>query len=356
MNFDFMYQSLFLIANWKWLGLICAVIFGLLLKSISRGLLFSLKKSSRIRQKSHPFVVYFLDLKVENPGSWLVTALFWQAALEQLELPQGLTKYLNLAIHLILAFNLIRIAYLAIDAVALMLTDLVQKTKTSLGEQLVPFASKFSKVMVIILGVLIFLQSFGINVMSLLAGLGLGGLALALAAQDTAANLFGSITILLDRPFKVGDWIKVSDTEGIVEEVGFRSTRIRTFYNSLVTVPNSTMAKEKIDNLGLRPSRRARHILGFEYSTTEKQINLFIERITSTIKQIKDIEHDKVDAFLKELGESSLNVQLTYHIKTEDALCEQRLQQEILLECLRLAAELKINYAYPTRTIYYHNT
>jgi len=355
MNFDFLHQSLFLIPNWKWLGFICAIIFGFILKSISRALLYSLKKSSGLRKKSHPFIVYFLDLKVENPASWIITALFWQASLEHLELPVGLTKYLNLAVHLILAFNLIRIAYLAIDAVALMLTDLVQKAKTSLGEQLVPFASKFAKVMVIILGVLIFLQSFGINVMSLLAGLGLGGLALALAAQDTAANLFGSVTILLDRPFKVGDWIKVADTEGIVEEVGFRSTRIRTFYNSLVTVPNSTMAKEKIDNLGLRHSRRARHTLGFEYTTSQEQITLFIQRITSTIKQIKDIESDKVDAYLKELGESSLNIQLTYHVKTEDAVREQQLQQEILLECLRLASELKMNYAFPTRTVYYHN-
>lgn len=356
MGSEFLYQSLFLIPNWKWLGLICAFIFGFLLKSISRGILFSLKKSSRIRQKSHPFIVYFLDLKVEKPASWILTGLFWQASLEHLELPNGLTKYLNLVVHLTLAFNLIRIAYLAIDAVALMLTDLVQKTKTTLGEQLVPFASKFSKVMVIILGVLIFLQSFGINVMSLLAGLGLGGLALALAAQDTAANLFGSITILLDRPFKVGDWIKVSDTEGIVEEVGFRSTRIRTFYNSLVTVPNSTMAKEKIDNLGLRPSRRIRHILGFEYNTNQEQIRTFIQRITSSIKQITDIESDRIDAFLKELGESSLNIQLTYHVITQDAVREQQLQQEVLLECLRLASELKINYAFPTRTVYYHNS
>jgi MscS family membrane protein len=199
------------------------------------------------------------------------------------------------------------------------------------------------------------MQSFGINVMSLLAGLGLGGLALALAAQDTAANLFGSITILLDTPFKVGDWIKVGDTEGTVEEVGFRSTRIRTFYQSLITVPNSTIAKEKIDNMGSRPLRRIRHVLGLSYETSPEQIKSFCEQIKSLIQEHPLSDKNTYSVYLTAYSASSLDVTINFFINAPNGDIELSTQQEFLLNFWNLAQELKINYAFPTQTLYIKN-
>ena len=134
------------------------------------------------------------------------------------------------------------------------------------------------------LGILIVLQNMGVNVFSLLAGLGLGGLAFALAAKDTAANLFGSIMILTDRPFKIGDWVKMDGVEGTVEEIGFRSTRVRTFYNSLITIPNATIANVQIDNLGVRQYRRTTATLGVTYDTSMEKMNQFVEGIRKIIE------------------------------------------------------------------------
>ena len=118
---------------------------------------------------------------------------------------------------------------------------------------------------------------------SLIAGLGIGGLAVAMAAKETIENLFGSVTVICDRPFDIGDWIKMSDVEGTVETMGFRSTRVRTFYGSLVTIPNSKMLKANVDNLGKRPSRRYVTKLGVVYATPPDKIDAFCEAIRTLI-------------------------------------------------------------------------
>ena len=222
-----------------------------------------------------------------------------------------------------------------------------KKTESTLDDHLAPLITKALRVFVILFGMLLSIQSLGFNVMSLMAGLGLGGLAFALAAKDTAANLFGSIMIILDRPFKVGDWVNSDGVEGTVEEVGFRSTRVRTFYNSLITIPNSNLANAHIDNLGVREFRRTVLNLGITYSTTSKQIETFIQGIKEIILKNNYTRKDYFHVVFNNYGDFSLNIMVYYFLKVPDWGQELLEKQNINLEILKLAENIGVEFAFP---------
>ena len=166
------------------------------------------------------------------------------------------------------------------------------------------------------------------------------------------ANVFGTITILLDSPFKIGDRVRILDIDGFIEEVGFRSTTVRTQYNSLVTIPNSTVAKEKIDNLTLRNNNvRFRFTLGFTYSSPIENIKRFCELLQEYLRSHKNIDSDRILVNITEFAESSIIVLVSYHYKFEDLTLENKVQQDHLIVIAKLAEELKTEFAFPTRTL-----
>lgn len=351
-DMDWMKDTLFLIPNWKWIGILLAIFIGFLIKSLLAQLLFSIKNSPRIQNRFHGFPQYALELNLQKPIAWIVTGLVWLASIDALMLTVNLDKYLTLIVQLLLAYNLIRASYMLVDAVGRMLKDVTSKTENALDDELVPFATKSLKVFVLIFGFLIAIQNFGINVMSILAGLGLGGLALALAAQDTAANLFGSITILMDRPFKLGDWIKVTDVEGQIEEVGFRSTRIRTPYDSLVTIPNSTMAKEKIDNMGIRLRRRIRHLVGVTYDTPPEKMQVFMKSIEQYLLNIPEVDKNTITVRFNAMNDFNLQILVNFFVNIHEFSQELNIQQQVLFKIMDLAKDQGIDFAFPTTTQY----
>lgn len=343
-------QVTFILANWKWLALILLLLSGYLLVPMLDLLISFFKNRALKNRLLHRFLVAFLKQPIERPLAWFFTALFWKALLQLLLLPESFLQPLHSLLVIVMAIPLIRLVYLAVEALTDWLQTPIDAKTQALDQQLIPFIGKTLKVFVIVFGVLLALQNLGVNVVSLLAGLGLGGLALALAAQDTAANLFGSIMILVDRPFKVGDWIKVLDTEGTVEEIGFRSTRIRTFYNSVVTLPNSTMAKEKIDNFTLRPSRRISHELGITYETPIAKIRQFQEMLKSYLLSHPKVLKEDLSVNFNSLASYSLNILIRFHVQVSSLEEEKLIQDEFLFFCLELAQQLGVEYAYPTHT------
>ncbi|KHD88348.1 MAG: hypothetical protein OM95_09395 [Bdellovibrio sp. ArHS] len=348
--------TVFVIPNWKWGALGLALVLGFFLRPVFQFILKEFKRHNPfIKKFPKSFSAYFLALPIERPMAWLLVIFFWFAIGDAIELSGKFGTYYDHVLKGLVALYLIRVIYYAVDALSTVFMDMAAKTESTYDDQLVPFASRAMKVVVVVLGVLIALQSFGLNVMSLLAGLGLGGLALALAAQDTAANLFGSITILVDHPFKIGDWVKVKDMEGTVEEIGFRSTRIRTFYNSVITIPNAMMAKETIDNMGVRPARRIRQILGLTYETTPQKIEEFCEHVRYILRQHPEVNPDTITVAFNNYNASSLDVLLNFHINVSTGAEELALQQKIFLEILKIAEQLKVDFAYPTQTVYYKN-
>ena len=159
-------------------------------------------------------------------------------------------------------------AFRILDALAVFLKELTARTDSRLDDQVVPLVRKAAKSFVVVLAFILIAQNLGYSVSGLLAGLGIGGLALAMAAKDTLANLFGSIMILIDRPFRVGDWITFDGGDGVVEEIGLRSTRVRTFAKTVVSMPNQALANATVENHSLMPKRRIKFTLGVTYGST----------------------------------------------------------------------------------------
>jgi len=192
----------------------------------------------------------------------------------------------------------------------------------------------------------------GLPAYSVLAGLGVGGLAVALAAQQTLANLLGSLIIMFEKPFAVGHSIRFKDIEGTVESVGFRSTRIRTPSNSLVTIPSSQLVDSPIDNMELRQYRQVKTILNLTYDTPLGKIEDFLESIKHILLTHPDTRKDNIQAVLYDLGPHSLDILLNFFVQGTDREFELNERQRILLDILRLAEAQGIRFAFPTQTLH----
>jgi MscS family membrane protein len=190
----------------------------------------------------------------------------------------------------------------------------------------------------------------GLPAYSVLAGLGVGGLAVALAAQQTLANLLGSLIIMFEKPFAIGHSIKLKDIEGTVESVGFRSTRIRTPSNSLVTIPSSQLVNSPIDNLELRQYRQVRTVLNLSYDTPHGKIEDFLEGIKHILLAHPDTRKDNIQAVLYDLGPDSLNILLNFFLQVPDRAAELNERQRVLLDILILAEAKDIRFATPPET------
>ena len=227
-----------------------------------------------------------------------------------------------------------------------------QKTESKLDDQFLPILEKLSGVLIFTLALLLILQNFGIQVFSVLAGLGLGGLALALAAKDSAANLFGSMMILADQPFNIGDWVKIGESEGTVEEIGLRSTRIRTFYNSLIIIPNSIVAISTLDNLGKREFRRFRHIIGIEYGTPKENIDRFMDELKKWLSTASLTINDRTQVRMNSLGSHSLDVLVYVFFKVNNWDEELVERERLIFKILELSEKHAAPIAFPTQTLH----
>ncbi|RMG17289.1 MAG: mechanosensitive ion channel family protein [Deltaproteobacteria bacterium] len=290
--------------------------------------------------------------RVDKPIGTLVAAGFFALFLPWLQLPVRVNLVGFLAARVVAAFSVVWAVYRLVDLIAGWLEQKAKRTETRLDDQLVPLVRSALKVFTVAIGVIFVLQNLDVDVASLLAGLGIGGLAFALAAKDTVANLFGAVTIFVDRPFQIGDWVVIDGTEGIVERVGFRSTRIRTFYNSLVAVPNQKVANAVIDNYGERKYRRAVARIGLTYDSKPEQIQAFVEGVRAIIQANPHTRKDYYEVHFNEFGDSGLIVLVYFFFKVPTWSDELREKHNVYLEILRLAEALNLDFAFPTRTLH----
>jgi len=233
------------------------------------------------------------------------------------------------------------------------LRRLSEKTESKLDDQLVPLVRKALRVFLVVVFALFVAQNvFGFDITGWLAGLGIAGLAISLAAQDSIKNLFGSITVLFDKPFTVGDWIVTEGLEGTVEEVGFRSTRIRTFYNSLITLPNANLINASVDNYGQRQYRRWKTHIGVQYDTTPDQLVAFTEGIRELVRSHPYTRKDYFQVWCHEFADSSLNILLYIFHEVPDWSTELRERERMFIDIVRLADKLGVSFAFPTQTVH----
>ncbi|MCA9700079.1 MAG: mechanosensitive ion channel family protein, partial [Myxococcales bacterium] len=219
------------------------------------------------------------------------------------------------------------------------LTDIwavkAESTEGTFDDQLVPVIRTLAKILVVIVGLLLLFQNLGYEVGSLLAGLGIGGAAIALASKDTIANLFGSIVIFVDRPFQIGDWVEIGEQEGTVEEVGLRVTRIRTFANSLITVPNSALTTTAINNWSRMRKRRIKLTIGVTYDATPVQIEQAVEAIREVLHADRRVAQDFMLVNFTDFGASSLDIFVYAFTLTTRWDEYMQVRQELLLEFMR---------------------
>jgi MscS family membrane protein len=256
---------------------------------------------------------------------------------------------LNMLVVFVIFWAIISMA----EALKGLLYKTTEKLNPDLSREMANFILKIIKILIGGVGLAAMLQVWGINVTALLASLGLGGLAFALAAKDTASNLFGSFAILADKSIRIGEWIKVGDVEGVVEDVGMRTTKIRTFEKSLVTVPNQIVANHPIENFSRRGVRRFKMNIGLTYSTSGEQVKHIVHEIRYLLHNHENISQDEtILVNFKEFGDSALNIFVYAFTHTSNWKTYMDIRQEIQLRIMQIVETNGSSFAFPSQSVY----
>jgi len=253
----------------------------------------------------------------------------------------------------ILAIFSISFSYCLVELIASYFEKIATRTENKFDDILIPILKKIAQFLVVVTGLVIIGESFSLNMRAIIAGLGIGGLAFALAAKDSISNLFGSVMVLLDKPFEIGDFLKVDGKiEGKVESVGLRSTRLRTLQGSEITIPNGILTNTHIDNYGRRLMRRFDAKIGIQYNTPPEKIEAFCEGIRELIILNNFTFKNDFHVHFTSFSESSLDISIILYFEVPDFASENTEKHRLLIDILRLAEQLGVEFAFPTRTVY----
>lgn len=290
--------------------------------------------------------------RLSRPCGLLIMCAVWHFGLKLAGAPPEWQALLLKPMLAVLGCGLILIGWQLLDILESYFQKLFSaKEKDTLHKHFLPYGKKVLKIAAAIIVALFILQNAGFNITSLLASLGIGGIAVALGARETLRNLFGGIVIVADKPFAAGDWILCNGVEGTVQDIGFRSTKVKTFYDSVITIPNAAIADSTVDNLGRRSARRTRCSLSLNFKTSPEEIDAFVEGIRNIILSNSHSRKDYFQVYFSGLGDSGLEIFVNFFLKVPDWDTELLQKQNIFLEILRLARQLKISFAFPTRTL-----
>lgn len=342
--------------------LVCAVFWGLsavLTRLVTPFIL------SKIDAEKHPAATLLLKsfrrpvgvyMKVAGLCFGLLIASAWRPdivplALENLlvRLPAFLWRALRIATILCVTWGLLG----ASDITALLLRGAHKRLDLHLSKSVTRFLSAIFNVVVAAVAAVVLLSELGYDVNGLLAGLGLGGLTVALAAKDSAANFFGGLVLVFDKPFEIGDWIQFGNLEGAVEDINLRSTIIRTAPGALTVVPNATLSAANITNWsGGMKQRRADFTLALTYGCTREQLEGYTAALRAMLEADPEITADSVMVRFSQLGDSGLLVKVLFNTTLPGYAEHMRIRERVNYALLDLAAEHGVEFAYPTQTLY----
>jgi MscS family membrane protein len=264
----------------------------------------------------------------------------------------GWTMIARVILAIATAYGLYRL----VDVIEYYLNRLVGKTETTLDDMLVPIVRKALRITIAIIAVLLISENIlGTNVKSLLLSAGVGGIAVALAAKDTIANFFGSITIFTDRPFHMGEMVKIGEHLGPVEEVGFRSTRIRTLQGHLVTIPNSVITNSSVENIGRRPFIRRTSNITITYDSGHAKTKRAVEIIKEVLAGVEELNTNPDNpprVYFSDFNDWSLNIYMSYWVRPADYWLFQQVNEQVNLEIMKRFEAEEIEFAFPSQTLY----
>jgi MscS family membrane protein len=343
---------------WFSLWMLLALIFNKIISRYLSNLIFQIfEKSSEGVDRKILFDFLY------KPLSLLVLLIIFFFATSHINYPKefdynamgyNLSEILHRIYLLLLCSSFIWIAAKLVDFGGLILLTKAAKTESKQDDQLVSFATEFVKILVVIFGIFVILGAvFKLDIGTLIAGLGIGGLALALAAKESLENLLASFTIFMDKPFVVGDLVQVGLIIGVVEKVGFRSTRIRTLEKSFLTIPNKKMVDTELDNLSLRTFRRSRFNISLTYQTSAGQIDAIVNEIQNFIDNHPNTNQEGRVSFT-DFTKDSLEIMVQYFVDTMDWEVFLKVKQEINFKIMEIVKKNGSDFAYPTTTVYLH--
>jgi MscS family membrane protein len=344
-----MRKTHFLIADYQWFSLAIVALLGFAADWLTRLILSALTSAYfRFRARTKPPRIRGMW----RPVGLLMQGVTWYFATYLIGLPIAVLNVLLIGLKFFAVVVAVWTGFHIIDLLARIALRQTAKTDTRFDDLLVPLVSKSLKVLAACIGFVLCASAFDWKITGLLGGLGIGGMALAFASQDAISNLFGSLTVLTDRPFEVGDWIVTEGVEGEVETVGFRSTRIRTFYNSIVTLPNSHLTTAAVDNMGRRKYRRFKTTLGVQYDTKPEQLEAFCEGVREILRRHPYTRKDYFHVYFNDFSASSLDILLYCFFECPDWSTELRERHRLLVDIMKLADRLGVEFAFPTRTLH----
>lgn len=276
----------------------------------------------------------------------LVTALFsFSFSAEVVQIAQALGRSLLIGA---VFFALIRI----FEVVSLQPTAFERLTGITIPERLLPFLNTLLKFLILALGAIFILQELNFDVAALIASLGVVGIGISLASQNTVSNMFGFAAIVSDNPFKVGDFIRTPAVTGIVEAVGVRSTRIRQLDQALVSVPNHLLTDAVVVNLSRMQKRRLDLTLSFTYSTTTQQMRALLEEIRVLLQNTEEVDTDSILVHFVDMSASSLDVRVICQVLNPDFRQFMARKESLFLEIMGIAERLGIEFAFPSQSLY----
>ena len=287
--------------------------------------------------------------KLEKPLTYLILILGYWISIHYLVFKEEVEIVLENAAYFLLVVDVTAILSRIVDAlISEVILPITEKSESSFDNQLIPVIQKGVRSIIWVLGIIIGLDNIGFDITAMIAGLGIGGLALALAAQDSVKNIFAGIMIFLDKPFRIKDRIQVDGFDGTVEEVGLRSTRLRTLEGRIVTIPNSRFTDNSVTNVTSQPTLKVKLNLGLTYDTDEVQMQKAIDILEDIVKDEDAITDDYAAGF-NGFGDFSLNILFIYYVKPDSHWLDT--QTLVNKEILRRFNNEGLEFAFPTQTI-----
>jgi MscS family membrane protein len=340
------------IESYAYIGAFASIVGGFILK------MFLDLVIKRLRKLTSQTKTGFDDIAIhslEKPLGWVGVMVGLYLALRFLPLPVepvDVRRFVDAVMQTASVLLMVWFASRLVDGIMEAWQKKATESEGKLDDQIVPIVRSSARVFIFLIGIVIILQNMGYSVGSLLAGLGIGGAAIALASKDTIANLFGSLVIFLDRPFQIGDWIETGSVEGTVETVGLRTTQVRTFANSLITIPNATFTNTAINNWSRMKKRRIKMTVGVTYDTTADQMEEAVKRIRQIIAEDENIHHDYYLVNFDAFGPSSLDIFIYCFTVTTNWDQFLDAKQKFMLNVMRALQEMGLSFAFPTQTVH----
>ncbi|WP_236980713.1 mechanosensitive ion channel family protein [Membranihabitans maritimus] len=339
---------------WQIYGLICA----LLLCFLSYWL-FKWAVRRLFNFITNRFKDSLLAIKLKEKSSKFIKIMslifvftLFRVVIALLQFPIEVSRFMIVGLRIAITVLFVLLFIQLVNFITIYIEKWTSRTDSLSDDQLVPIIDSILKLIVLTLGVIQVLRLMDVNVTALIAGVSLGGLAIALAAQDTVKNLLGSVTIFLDRPFQVGDWVVNGSIEGAIEEVGFRTTKIRTVDSSLISIPNGNIVNSAVTNMGVRQFRLYNTTIGVEYDTPAQTLESFLEGIKKLILTHPKTDHENYWVRFTTFSDSSLSIMFRARIFTNDYAEEQKVKEDLNFGILKLAESMDVAFAFPSRTIY----